>query len=223
MGAGYSPHREFIERGREGMHHVQYRVDACRRLDQPPAPLGYRPIWYKRWCADTTFAYLERSGDPLIVEFLEMPPGGSGHEAARVSLAAALRSLSRSARSSYATATHSMRAASSWLDEVFTADAYIDYRATGGIDGPYSRIRAVAATGGERLSAHVPSGGQYRRRLEGDRAQARTLCLNPVVSCRLPAGGRPVMFLAMWYRDRLLRTRAGLAHVRARAGRVHPA
>jgi hypothetical protein len=29
-----------------------------------------------------------------------------------------------------------------WLDEVFTADAYIDYRATGGIDGRYPKIRA---------------------------------------------------------------------------------
>ena len=64
--------------GREGMHHVQYRVEDADRLDRKLAPLGYRPIWYKRWCADTTFAYLERSGDPLIVEFLEMPPGGPG-------------------------------------------------------------------------------------------------------------------------------------------------
>ncbi len=76
--SGESPHREFIERGREGMHHVQYRVENADRWIARLAPLGYRPIWYKQWCADTTFAYLERSGDPLIVEFLEMPPGGPG-------------------------------------------------------------------------------------------------------------------------------------------------
>ena len=76
--AGDSPHREFIERGREGMHHLQYRVEDADGWIRRIAPLGYAPIWYKRWCADTTFAYLERVGDPLIVEFLEMPPGGPG-------------------------------------------------------------------------------------------------------------------------------------------------
>jgi methylmalonyl-CoA/ethylmalonyl-CoA epimerase len=76
--AGDSPHREFIERGREGMHHVQYRVEDADGWIAKLAPLGYQPIWYKQWCADTTFAYLERGGDPLIVEFLEMPPGGPG-------------------------------------------------------------------------------------------------------------------------------------------------
>lgn len=76
--SGESPHREFVERGREGMHHVQYRVEDADGWIAKLAPLGYRPIWYKKWCADTTFAYLERSGDPLIVEFLEMPPGGPG-------------------------------------------------------------------------------------------------------------------------------------------------
>jgi methylmalonyl-CoA/ethylmalonyl-CoA epimerase len=74
--SGDSPHREFIERGREGMHHVQYRVEDADAWIAKLAPLGYEPIWYKRWCADTTFAYLERAGDPLIVEFLQMPAGG---------------------------------------------------------------------------------------------------------------------------------------------------
>ena len=76
--SGESPHREFIERGGEGMHHVQYRVEDADGWIARLAALGYEPIWYKRWCADTTFAYLERPGDPLIVEFLEMPPGGPG-------------------------------------------------------------------------------------------------------------------------------------------------
>src|SRR5580704_2427300 len=76
--SGDSPHREFIELGREGMHHVQYRVEEADAWITRLEPLGYQPIWYKRWCADTTFAYLERPGDPLIVEILEMPPGGPG-------------------------------------------------------------------------------------------------------------------------------------------------
>ena len=91
--AGDSPHREFIEKGsRRHAPRAVPRGDADGWIAQL-APLGYRPIWYKRWCADTTFAYLERSGDPLIVEFLEMPAGRPGHETTRMSLQAAVGSL----------------------------------------------------------------------------------------------------------------------------------
>ena len=37
------------------------------------ATVGYQPIWYKEYSADTVFAYLEREGDPLLIEFLQMP------------------------------------------------------------------------------------------------------------------------------------------------------
>jgi hypothetical protein len=60
------------------MHHVQFRVDDCDGWIEKVKPLGYTPIWYKRWSADTRFAYLERPGDPTLIEFLEMPPGGPG-------------------------------------------------------------------------------------------------------------------------------------------------
>ena len=75
---GDSPHREFIEAGHEGMHHLRYRVDDADGWIEKLKPLGYEPIWYKQFSADTTFAYLERPGDPLLIEFLEMPPGGPG-------------------------------------------------------------------------------------------------------------------------------------------------
>ena len=66
--------------GRGTAELVEVALARCRiaRLE----PLGYRPIWYKQWCADTTFAYLERRGDPLIIEFLEMPPDGPGTSSA---------------------------------------------------------------------------------------------------------------------------------------------
>ena len=76
--SGESPHREFIERGREGIHHVQFRVDDCDGWIERVRPLGYELIWYKNWSADTRFGYLERPGDPTLIEFLEMPPGGAG-------------------------------------------------------------------------------------------------------------------------------------------------
>ncbi len=75
---GESPHREFIEAGREGMHHIRYRVDDADAWIARVAPLGYAPIWYKQFSADTVFAYLEREGDPLLIEFLQMPQGGPG-------------------------------------------------------------------------------------------------------------------------------------------------
>ena len=75
---GHSPHREFIEAGREGMHHLRYRVDDTDAWIEKVAPLGYRPIWYKQFTEDTVFAYLEREGDPLLIEFLTMPAAGPG-------------------------------------------------------------------------------------------------------------------------------------------------
>ena len=79
---GESPHREFIEQGREGMHHLRYRVDDTDAWVDKLAPHGYKPIWYKRFTPDTIFAYLEREGDPLLIEFLQMPEGGPGTSSA---------------------------------------------------------------------------------------------------------------------------------------------
>lgn len=75
---GHSPHREFIEAGREGMHHLRYRVENTDEWIKKLAPLGYKPIWYKQFSADTVFAYLEREDDPLLIEFLQMPAAGPG-------------------------------------------------------------------------------------------------------------------------------------------------
>lgn len=75
---GESPHREFIEAGREGMHHIRFRVEDTDHWVERLRPLGYEPVWYKRWSSDTVFAYLEREGDPTLIEFLQMPAGGPG-------------------------------------------------------------------------------------------------------------------------------------------------
>lgn len=75
---GHSPHREFIERGREGMHHIRFRVEDTDAWIVRLRELDYEPIWYKRWSADTVFAYLERAQDPTLLELLQMPAGGPG-------------------------------------------------------------------------------------------------------------------------------------------------
>jgi methylmalonyl-CoA/ethylmalonyl-CoA epimerase len=69
--SGWSPHRDFIESGREGLQHIRFPVtDIEHRIEQAQA-LGYQVIWYKRWSEQMTFAYLERPGDPTLIEFMQ--------------------------------------------------------------------------------------------------------------------------------------------------------
>ena len=65
------PHRDFLESGREGMHHVQFRVDDCDGWVKKLNDAGYETVWYDRLRPDIAYAYMERPGDPLLVEFLE--------------------------------------------------------------------------------------------------------------------------------------------------------
>ena len=73
---GDSPHAEAAKAGRFGMHHLRYRVDDAEAAIQEAAAAGYSSIWYKHWDASIKFAYLERQGDPLLIEFLQMPESG---------------------------------------------------------------------------------------------------------------------------------------------------
>ena len=70
--SGDSPHREFTESGREGMHHVRFRVDDCAGWIAKLAAIGYAVVWRKVYSKEIEFAYLERPGDPLIVELLQL-------------------------------------------------------------------------------------------------------------------------------------------------------
>jgi len=72
---GESPHREFIENGREGMHHLRFSVEDADAWIERVAAVGYQPIWYKQYSEEIVFAYLEREGDPLLIELLQMPEG----------------------------------------------------------------------------------------------------------------------------------------------------
>jgi catechol 2,3-dioxygenase-like lactoylglutathione lyase family enzyme len=71
--SGHTPHREFLEAGREGMHHVQVRVDDVDGWSDKLKAAGYDRIWYDRMSPDIAYAYYERAGDPLILELLEFP------------------------------------------------------------------------------------------------------------------------------------------------------
>lgn len=72
---GESPHREFVEAGREGMHHIRFRVDDCDESIRKAEAIGFERIWYKEPMEGVKFAYMERENDPLIIEFLQMPEG----------------------------------------------------------------------------------------------------------------------------------------------------
>ncbi|OBK72387.1 nuclear transport factor 2 family protein [Mycobacterium sp. 1274761.0] len=97
------------------------------------------------------------------------------------------------------------------LDEIFTADAYIDYRDTGGIDGQYPQVKVwLAETLPAYFERHAHMLGLPAIKLAGDTATARTFCFNPMVL----KGGKPpknakVMEVGLWYDDEFVRTAAG--------------
>lgn len=71
--SGEGPHREFIDAGGEGMHHLRFRVEDVDAWLPKLKKLGYEPVWSKRWSADTVFCYLQREDDPTLLELLQMP------------------------------------------------------------------------------------------------------------------------------------------------------
>src|ERR1700761_3642489 len=94
------------------------------------------------------------------------------------------------------------------LDQVFTPDAYIDYRAMGGVDGKYPEIKAWLRPALDKFPAYSHMVGNITTEIEGDAATARTLCFNPM-TVDLGGGNSQVMFLGLWYADKLVRTKDG--------------
>ncbi|MGY2060401.1 nuclear transport factor 2 family protein [Nocardia gipuzkoensis] len=90
------------------------------------------------------------------------------------------------------------------LDEIFTADAHIDYTAMGGPAGDLDSTKRFLATVMPNFLAfqHLVSNSSII--VDGDTATARTMCHNPM----LVAGqdGRPTLMLGgLWYHDTLTR------------------
>ena len=94
------------------------------------------------------------------------------------------------------------------LAEVFTPDAYIDYRAMGGIAGHYPGVKAWLGPALHSFPHYYHLIANTEIVLAGDTATARTVCFNPM-EVPLPQGGSQVMFLGLWYLDKLVRTPAG--------------
>ena len=66
------------------------------------------------------------------------------------------------------------------LDEVFTADAYIDYRAMGGIEGPYPTVKAWLPEALGHFPAYMHLTGNAAFEIDGDQARGRVACFNPM-------------------------------------------
>lgn len=70
--SGASPHSEFLAAGREGIHHIRYRVPDCDALLAALRGEGFEAIWYHDM-GFAKFAYCEhKSRDGVLVEVLEM-------------------------------------------------------------------------------------------------------------------------------------------------------
>jgi hypothetical protein len=94
------------------------------------------------------------------------------------------------------------------LDQVFTADAYIDYRKLGGIDGRYPQIKKWLSEVLPKFPHYCHLVGNIAVTVTGDTATGRTLCINPM-DTPIPSGGSQVMFLGLWYHDKFTRTAQG--------------
>jgi len=91
------------------------------------------------------------------------------------------------------------------LDDVFTADAMIDYTEMVGVKGKLPEIKAFLAMSMAAVSAsqHIITTSQIK--LDGDRATGKTICTNPMA---LKDNGH-VFFVGLWYRDEFVRTAEG--------------
>ena len=69
--AGPTPHKEFLDQGREGMRHLRFPVDDTDSMVEKASRLGWQTVWYKQFAPGLVMAYMEREGDPLLIEFFE--------------------------------------------------------------------------------------------------------------------------------------------------------
>ena len=94
------------------------------------------------------------------------------------------------------------------LDNVFTPDAYIDYRKMDGIDGRYPEIKAWLPPALSRFPSYYHMMGNFLITVTGDTATGRVTCYNPMV-VDLGNGKTQVGLLGLWYVDKYVRTPKG--------------
>ncbi|WP_067686049.1 nuclear transport factor 2 family protein [Nocardia jejuensis] len=90
------------------------------------------------------------------------------------------------------------------LDELFTADARIDYTAMGGPAGDLESTKKFLASVMPNFPAfqHLVSNSSIE--IDGDRASARTMCHNPMLLAG-DDGHQRLMLCGLWYLDSFVR------------------
>jgi hypothetical protein len=94
------------------------------------------------------------------------------------------------------------------LDEVFTADAYIDYTVTGGIEGAFTEVKAWLAEMLPMFPGRHHVLGQSEVAIDGDKADVTAYFLNPMVLPQ-PDGSELLWEFGGYYRHKLVRTPEG--------------
>ena len=102
------------------------------------------------------------------------------------------------------------------LDQVFTPDAEIDYLEVGGLKGAFPEIKAWLAKTLDIYPSYQHMLGKSVVKLDGDKAECRTIVHNPMV---LPVDDKgsydpkgqpkPAFFVGCWYEDTCVRTDKG--------------
>lgn len=96
------------------------------------------------------------------------------------------------------------------LDAVFTPDAYIDYRVSGGVDGPFPEVKAWLKEVLPNFPAYYHMLGNVDVRVSGDTATSRAICFNPMVMGGDSGQNSPqIYFVGIWYVDEFVRTPQG--------------
>ncbi|MCT7659261.1 nuclear transport factor 2 family protein [Mycobacterium deserti] len=96
------------------------------------------------------------------------------------------------------------------LDGVFTADAYIDYTVTGGIEGRFPDVKAWLKDVLPNFPAYYHMLGNIDIRIDGDSASSRAICFNPMVmGGNVDGGTSQIYFVGIWYVDEFVRTPVG--------------
>lgn len=73
--SGDTPHRDFLAARHEGMHHLRFRVDNLDEWLAKVGEIGYETVWIELMSDEIGYAYCEREGDPLVLEFLQYTVG----------------------------------------------------------------------------------------------------------------------------------------------------
>lgn len=95
------------------------------------------------------------------------------------------------------------------LDQVFTPDAYIDYRVTGGIDGRFPEVKAWLKDVLPNFPAYYHMLGNVDIRISGDTGSSRAICFNPMVMGGPGQDRSQIYFVGIWYIDEFVRTADG--------------